>query len=69
MSEPILTREDAQALVAKIRNDNGGVSPEDEAGMKKYYPAVWEALRSVRRKLGSATKTWGSGDRSPLAMR
>ncbi|KAF9630296.1 hypothetical protein BFW01_g858 [Lasiodiplodia theobromae] len=48
---------DAQKWVAKIRRENGGVSREVEAGMKRDYPEAWEVLQSVRRKLGSAAKT------------
>lgn len=48
---------DAQKWVAKIRRENGGVSREVEAGMKRDYPEAWEVLQTVRRKLGSAAKT------------
>jgi len=51
---PALSREAARALVGKIREDNGGISPEDRAACP---PAVLRALENVRRKLGSATKT------------
>ncbi|KAF8865581.1 hypothetical protein BDZ45DRAFT_641278 [Acephala macrosclerotiorum] len=50
----LLSREEARILIGKIREDNGGISPEDRAACP---PAVLRALESVRRKLGSATKT------------
>ncbi|MCJ1310202.1 hypothetical protein MMC25_003863 [Agyrium rufum] len=49
-----LTREEAANLIAEIRVDNGGISPEDRADTK---PSVLRALANVRRKLGAATKT------------
>lgn len=58
MSRPPLTREDAQKLVAQVRKENGGISPEDEVLLKTNFPDVLEALQHVRRKLGSATKTY-----------
>lgn len=49
-----LSREAARAIVASIREDNGGISPEDEA---LCPPAILRALKNTRRKLGSATTT------------
>ncbi|EKG15164.1 hypothetical protein MPH_07610 [Macrophomina phaseolina MS6] len=51
------TREEAQRLIAQVRKENGGISPEHEALLKENCPDVLEALQNVRRKLGSATKT------------
>jgi len=50
----ILSKEAAQIIVGKIREDNGGISPEDRAVCP---PAILRALDNVRRKLGAATKT------------
>jgi len=52
---PTLSREAARVLVGKIKEDNGGISPEDRAACP---PAALRALKSVCRKLGSATKTY-----------
>jgi hypothetical protein len=45
-----LSRDEARILIGKIREENGGISPEDRA-------AVLRALENVRRKLGATTKT------------
>jgi hypothetical protein len=50
-----LSREEARILIGRIREDNGGISPEDRAASR---PAVLRALENVRRKLGAATKTY-----------
>jgi len=50
----ILSKEAARIIVGKIREDNGGISPEDRAVCP---PAILRALDNVRRKLGAATKT------------
>jgi hypothetical protein len=50
-----LSREAARVLIGKIREENGGISPEDRA---VSLPSVLRALESVRRKLGAATKTY-----------
>ncbi|KFY15288.1 hypothetical protein V492_02105 [Pseudogymnoascus sp. VKM F-4246] len=49
-----ISRQAAQAVVARIREENGGISAEDRAASP---PGVLRALENVRRKLGSATKT------------
>jgi len=59
----MLSRTAARALVGKIREDNGGISPEDRAACP---PAVLRALENVRRKLGSATKTYELPKINPL---
>lgn len=55
MAALLRRRQDAQAVVGRIREDNGGISAEDRAASP---PAVLRALENVRRKLGSATKTY-----------
>jgi hypothetical protein len=50
-----LSRDAARVLIGKIREENGGISPEDRAVCP---PAVLRALENVRRKLGAATKTY-----------
>ncbi|KAF4628320.1 hypothetical protein G7Y89_g9830 [Cudoniella acicularis] len=49
-----ISREAARLLVGKIREENGGISPEDRAASP---PGVLRALENVRRKLGAAAKT------------
>ncbi|KAE8452297.1 hypothetical protein EG329_000997 [Mollisiaceae sp. DMI_Dod_QoI] len=49
-----LSTEEARLVVAKLREENGGITPEDRAACP---PGVLRALENVRRKLGSATKT------------
>jgi hypothetical protein len=55
MAALLQQRQDAQAVVRRIREENGGISAEDRAASR---PAVLRALENVRRKLGSATKTY-----------
>ncbi|KAL1647128.1 hypothetical protein SLS58_002899 [Diplodia intermedia] len=57
MPVAITTREQAEEWLAQIRSDHGGLSQDDEAGMRRDYPKAWQALQSGRRKLASATKT------------
>lgn len=52
-----LSTEEARLVVAKLREENGGITPEDRAACP---PGVLRALENVRRKLGSATKTLSS---------
>lgn len=55
MAALLQQRQDAQAVVRRIREDNGGISAEDRVASP---PGVLRALENVRRKLGSATKTY-----------
>ncbi|KAF2137387.1 uncharacterized protein K452DRAFT_110481 [Aplosporella prunicola CBS 121167] len=50
-------RKDAQEFIARIRKDNGGISEEHEAYLAANMPDVLESIRSLKMKLGSATKT------------
>lgn len=49
-----LSIEAARRLIARIRVEKGGISPEARAAS---HPETLEALDNVRRELGTATKT------------
>lgn len=50
-----LSREAARVFIGKIREGNGGISPQDR---DLSPPAVLRVLENLRRKLGAATKTY-----------
>ena len=50
-----LSRKQASAIIADVRADNGGISPEDRAATGG---SVLGALENVRRKLAGATKMY-----------
>ena len=52
---PALTRQQARAIVERIRTENGGITPADRAKTPKN---VLEALESVRGKLGAAVNRY-----------
>ena len=51
-------RQEAQTFIDKLRQDNGGLTPEDREFLERERPGVLHTLNNVRRKLGVATRTY-----------
>ena len=54
----LLSLEEAQQVIAQIREDNGGTSSADREAVEKVAPSVLRSLANTRRKLSIITKTY-----------
>ena len=50
--------EDARAVITEVREENGGVSPEESEDLKENRPATYRALRNARRNLAASIKMY-----------
>ena len=53
---PNLSQKEACEFIAKVREDNGGISQEDREFLEANVPAALRALQSTRKQLAQSIK-------------